>query len=163
MLLFQKNSAYQAIKKVIKLAPIKANESIVLNNVFFDFASFELTKDSRSELSKLFNLLSNNPSIKVEIQGHTDSKGKPFFNKKLSQDRAESVKKYLVKKGINPKRIAAVGYGANQPIATNKNKDNSYNEEGMALNRRIELKILSKDGEEKANVNKIYVPDDLKK
>ena len=158
-----KNSAYQAIKKVIKLAPIKANESIVLNNVFFDFASYELTKDSRSELSKLFNLLSNNPSIKVEIQGHTDSKGRKALNKKLSQDRAESVKKYFVKKGINPKRITAVGYGANQPIAKNKNKDGSYNEEGMALNRRIELKILSKDGQDKGNVNEIYVPENLKK
>ena len=158
-----KNSAYQSIKKVIKLAPIKANESIVLNNVFFDYESFELTKDSRSELNKLFNLLSNNPSIKVEIQGHTDSKGLKSFNKKLSQKRAESVRKYLVKKGINKNRVTAVGYGENQPIAKNTNSDGSDNEEGRALNRRIELKILSKDGQEKANVNKIYVPDDLKK
>ena len=158
-----KNSAYQSIKKVIKLAPIKANESIVLNNVFFDYESFELTKDSRSELNKLFNLLTNNPSIKVEIQGHTDSKGLKSFNKKLSQKRAESVRKYLVKKGINKNRVTAVGYGENQPIAKNTNSDGSDNEEGRALNRRIELKILSKDGQEKANVNKIYVPDDLKK
>ena len=158
-----KNSAYQSIKKVIKLAPIKANESIVLNNVFFEFESYDLTKDSRSELNKLFNLLSNNPSIKVEIQGHTDSKGKKTFNKKLSQKRAESVRSYLVKKGINPIRVTAVGYGEDQPIAKNTNKDGSDNEEGRALNRRIELKILSKDGEEKANVNKIYVPEELKK
>lgn len=158
-----KNSAYQSIKKVIKLAPIKANESIVLNNVFFDYESFELTKDSRSELNKLFNLLSNNPSIKVEIQGHTDSKGLKSFNKKLSQKRAESVRNYLVKKGINKNRVTAVGYGENQPIAKNTNSDGSDNEEGRALNRRIELKILSKEGEEKANVNKIYVPDELKK
>jgi outer membrane protein OmpA-like peptidoglycan-associated protein len=158
-----KNSAYQSIKKVIKLAPIKANESIVLNNVFFDYESFDLTKDSRSELNKLFNLLSNNPSIKVEIQGHTDSKGLKSFNKKLSQKRAESVRKYLVKKGINKIRVTAVGYGENQPIAKNTNSDGSDNEEGRALNRRIELKILSKDGQEKANVNKIYVPKELKK
>ena len=162
-LIVPKNSAFQSIKKEIKLAPIKANESIVLNNVFFEFSSSELTSDSRSELSKLFNLLSNNPSIKVEIQGHTDSKGKKSFNKKLSQERAESVRKYLIKKGINPSRITAVGYGENQPIAKNKNPDGSDNEEGRALNRRIELKILSKEGEEKANVNKIYVPDELKK
>ncbi len=158
-----KNSAYQSIKKVIKLAPIKANESIVLNNVFFDYESFDLTKDSRSELNKLFNLLSNNPLIKVEIQGHTDSKGLKSFNKKLSQKRAESVRKYLVKKGINKIRVTAVGYGENQPIAKNTNSDGSDNEEGRALNRRIELKILSKDGQKKANVNKIYVPKELKK
>lgn len=158
-----KNSAYQSIRKVIKLAPIKANESIVLNNVFFDYESYDLTKDSRSELSKLFNLLSNNPSVKVEIQGHTDSKGKKSFNKKLSQNRAESVRNYLVKKGINPNRVKAVGYGENQPIAKNTNSDGSDNKEGRALNRRIELKILSKDGEEKGNVNKIKVPESLKK
>ena len=134
-----------------------------MNNVFFDYESFELTKDSRSELNKLFNLLSNNPSIKVEIQGHTDSKGLKSFNKKLSQKRAESVRNYLVKKGINKNRVTAVGYGENQPIAKNTNSDGSDNEEGRALNRRIELKILSKEGEEKANVNKIYVPDELKK
>lgn len=158
-----KNSAYQSIKKVIKLAPIKANESIVLNNVFFDYESFDLTKDSRSELTKLFNLLSNNPSVKVEIQGHTDSKGLKSFNKKLSQKRAESVRNYLLKKGISKVRVTAVGYGENQPIAKNTNPDGSDNEEGRALNRRIELKILSKEGKEKGNVNKIYVPDELKK
>ncbi|MBI34366.1 MAG: hypothetical protein CMP67_03280 [Flavobacteriales bacterium] len=162
-LIVPKNSAFQSIKKEIKLAPIKANESIVLNNVFFEFESYDLTRDSRTELNKLFNLLSNNPSIKVEIQGHTDSKGKKSFNKKLSQKRAESVKNYLVKKGINPERVKAVGYGEDQPIAKNTNADGSDNEEGRALNRRIELKILSKDGEEKANVNKIVVPDNLKK
>jgi outer membrane protein OmpA-like peptidoglycan-associated protein len=161
-LIVPKNSAFQSIKREIKLAPIKANESIVLNNVFFEYESYDITKDSRSELNKLFNLLSNNPSIKVEIQGHTDSKGKKAFNKKLSQKRAESVKNYLIKKGINLSRVNAVGYGEDQPIAKNTNSDGSDNEEGRKLNRRIELKVLSKDGEEKTNVNKIYVPDNLK-
>ena len=162
-LIVPKNSAFQQMKREIKLAPIKANESIVLNNVFFEFDSDKLTPDSKAELNKLFSLLSNNPSIKVEIQGHTDSKGNNAYNKKLSQKRAESVRAYLVRKGIKGSRITAVGYGETKPIAKNTNADGSDNEEGRALNRRIELKILSKEGQEKANVNKIYVPDELKK
>ncbi len=162
-LIVPKNSAFQSMKKEIKLAPIKANESIVLNNVFFEFNSYELTPDSKTELNKLFSLLSNNPSINVEIQGHTDSKGNNALNMKLSQNRAESVRKYLIKKGIKGARIKAVGYGETKPIAKNTNADGSDNEEGRALNRRIELKILSEKGEKKGTVNQIYVPDNLKK
>lgn len=162
-LIVPKNSAFQSMKKEIKLAPIKANESIVLNNVFFEFDSEILTKDSKAELNKLFTLLSNNPTIKVEIQGHTDSKGNNAYNKILSQKRAEAVMNFLIKKGIKVSRIKAVGYGETKPIAKNTNADGSDNEEGRALNRRIELKIISKDGEAKGNVNKIYVPDELKK
>jgi OOP family OmpA-OmpF porin len=150
------------MKKEIKLAPIKANESIVLNNVFFKFDSDELVSDSKTELNKLFTLLSNNPTIKVEIQGHSDSKGNDNYNLNLSQKRAESVRKYLIKKGIKETRVTAVGYGEKKPIAKNENSDGTDNEEGRALNRRIELKILSKSGEKKGTVNKIYVPDALK-
>ena len=161
-LIVPKNSAFQSMKKEIKLAPIKANESIVLNNVFFKFDSDELASDSKTELNKLFTLLSNNPNIKVEIQGHTDSKGNNNYNLNLSQKRAESVRNYLIKKGIKKSRITAVGYGEKKAIAKNKNSDGTDNEEGRALNRRIELKILSKSGEKKGTVNKIYVPDTLK-
>lgn len=162
-LIVPKNSSFQSMKREIRLAPIKANESIVLNNVFFEFDSDKLTADSKTELNKLFSLLSNNPSIKVEIQGHTDSKGNDKYNMKLSQKRAESVKNYLTKKGIKASRITAKGYGETQPIAKNQNDDGSDNEEGRALNRRIELKILGNDGEKKGTVNDIYVPDQLKK
>lgn len=162
-LIVPKNSSFQSMKREIKLAPIKANESIVLNNVFFEFDSDKLTADSKSELNKLFSLLSNNPSIKVEIQGHTDSKGNDKYNMRLSQKRAESVMNYLTKKGIKTSRVIAKGYGETQPIAKNQNDDGSDNEEGRALNRRIELKILGNDGEKKGTVNDIYVPDALKK
>ena len=161
-LIVPKNSAFQSMNKEIKLSPIKANESIVLNNVFFKFDSDELVSDSKTELNKLFTLLSNNPTIQVEIQGYTDSKGNNNYNLNLSQNRAESVRSYLIKKGIKNSRITAVGYGEKNPIAKNENSDGSDNEEGRALNRRIELKILSRNGEKKGTVNKIYVPDALK-
>ena len=162
-LLIPKSSAFSSIKKEINLSPIKANESIVLNNVFFEFNSASLSNDSKIELDKLFSLLANNPTINVEIQGHTDSKGKNSYNKTLSQNRAESVKSYVTKKGISDKRVKANGYGEKNPIALNKNKDGSDNEEGRALNRRIELKIISHNGEHEGTVNKIIVPKKLKK
>ena len=162
-LIVPKNSAFQSMKKEIKLAAIKVDESIILNNVFFEFGSSKISNDSKSELNKLFSLLSNNPSISVEIQGHTDSKGSPKFNKKLSQQRAESVQKYLTNKGIKKLRVSAVGYGEKQPIAKNTNPDGSDNEEGRALNRRIELKIL-KDGKVDSGVVKdIEVDEKLKR
>tara|TARA_B100000683_G_scaffold277943_1_gene341100 strand:+ start:8851 stop:10923 length:2073 start_codon:yes stop_codon:yes gene_type:complete len=162
-LIVPKNSAFQSMKKEIKLAPIKADESIVLNNVFFEFGSANLSSESKSELNKLFSLLSNNPSITVEIQGHTDSKGNNRFNKKLSQERAESVQKFLTNKGIKLDRVKAVGYGESKPIAKNTNADGSDNEEGRALNRRIELKII-KDGKvDDDAVKKIKVDDKLKR
>ena len=85
------------------------------------------------------------------------------FNKKLSQNRAQSVKSYVINKGISEKRIIAKGYGEKYPIARNENKDGSDNPEGRALNRRIELKIISKDGKHQDAVNEIHVPNKLKK
>jgi len=161
-LLVPKNSSFSMIKKEIKLAPIKANQSIVLNNVFFEFDSGKLTADSKTELEKLFALLKVNSTMRVEISGHTDSKGTKSYNSKLSKTRAVSVKKYLVKKGIEANRIEAVGYGPSKPIAKNTNDDGTDNPEGRQLNRRIELKILTDDGSMDDVVNKIDVPDQLK-
>ena len=162
-LIVPKNSAYNTIQREIKLAPIRANESIVLNNVFFDFNSDNLTPDSKIELEKLKKLLIKNSSIRVEISGHTDSKGNAKLNKDLSSRRALSVKKFLVENGIDTKRIETLGFGADRPIAKNTNDDGSDNPEGRQLNRRIELKVLSEDGSMDNVVNKIDVPQNFKK
>lgn len=74
------------------------------------------------------------PEIEVEISGHTDNVGKKSSNIKLSQKRAESVKAWLVSKGVDPKRITAKGYGPDQPVAPNDTPDNKRK------NRRIEFK-----------------------
>ena len=71
----------------------------------------------------------------IEVEGHTDNVGKAEVNKKLSQKRADAVKDYLIKKGIEADRLSAIGYGSEQPIADNKTK------EGRAQNRRVEFKI----------------------
>jgi outer membrane protein OmpA-like peptidoglycan-associated protein len=156
------SSSFSKIHKEISLVPVKANESIVLNNVFFEFDSDKIIKESLPDLEKLAKLLNKKTKIIIEISGHTDSKGKDAYNMKLSQKRATSVRKYLMKNGVASSRVTAVGKGESKPIARNTNPDGSDNPEGRQLNRRIELKVIS-DGGTKATVDKIAVPDELKK
>lgn len=118
------------------LTPIKAGAAIVLKNVFFETAKFELKQESKAELNKLYEFLRVNDQIKVEFDGHTDNQGSEAINKKLSEDRAGAVRQYLIEKGIEGSRLTAKGFGSSQPIASNET------EEGRAKNRRTELRIL---------------------
>ncbi|MCX6181269.1 MAG: OmpA family protein [Bacteroidetes bacterium] len=160
-LIVPEKSEFTTIQSEIKLAPIEAGQNIILNNIFFDFDKATITPESKTELDKLFRLLVNNPSMKVEIQGHTDSKGDDGYNKRLSQERSESVVKYLVERSIPKSQLSAKGYGETQPIAKNTNNDGSDNPEGRKLNRRTEMKILSTTGNPNI-INDIYVPENLK-
>lgn len=161
-LMIPESTVYAEVEKPVELAPIKAGEKIILNNIFFEFDSDEITANSRVELAKLERLMKNNPSVKIEISGHTDSKGSDSYNKNLSEKRAKSVVRYLTNRGIESNRMVGVGYGESRPIAINTNEDGSDNEEGRAMNRRIELKITESDGK-KDIVNKIEVPKNLQK
>lgn len=124
-------------EKNILLQPIEANASIVLKNVFFDLNKFELKPESQVELEKLVQLLNENPSLKIEISGHTDNIGKPADNLLLSNNRAKAVVTYLIGKNIAAARLTAKGYGETKPVADNKT------EEGRAANRRTEMKVIS--------------------
>lgn len=121
----------------VRLKPIRAGNSIVLQNLFFDTDSYRIQPKSESELEKILQFLLKNPTVKVEISGHTDSRGSAAYNQTLSLNRARSVVEYLTKNGISPSRLTARGYGDTQPIASNDT------EEGRQLNRRTELKITS--------------------
>jgi outer membrane protein OmpA-like peptidoglycan-associated protein len=103
-------------------------------------------KKSFQILDIVAHILKSNPNIMVEVQGHTDNKGKHDYNVDLSQRRAESVKKYLVEKGVEEWRLKPVGYGPDSPIASNATK------KGRDENRRVEFHILS--GEEAETVVK---------
>ena len=120
----------------VPLKPIKKGETIVLNNIFFEFDSHQLRKESKVELEKIYDFLSLNSKLIVEISGHTDDIGAEQYNKKLSEDRANSVVQYLIAKGIPNERIISKGYGASQAVAPNDNEEN------RAKNRRTELKVL---------------------
>jgi outer membrane protein OmpA-like peptidoglycan-associated protein/Tol biopolymer transport system component len=120
----------------ILLEPLTANSKITLNNVFFDFDKSDLQATSFVELDKVAELLQKNPTIKIEIAGHTDNKGDKKYNQILSQKRAETVVNYLVQKGIAKTRLVAKGYGDTVPLVANDTEENK------AKNRRTELKVL---------------------
>lgn len=124
-----------AAQKNIVLQPIEKNAAIVLKNIFFETNRFELSPASVTELDKLVSLLQENPTIKIEIGGHTDNVGKAADNLTLSDHRAKAVVDYLLTKRIDPARLSAKGYGMTQPVADNNTT------EGRALNRRTEMKI----------------------
>lgn len=134
---------YFQVNKAIELEAIQVGSTIVLNNIFFDFDKSTLRDISKVELEKLTKLMELNPQLKVEISGHTDAKGNEDYNLKLSQERAQAVVDYLINRGIEKNRMIAKGYGKLKPIAPNFNADGTENQEGMQLNRRVELKVLS--------------------
>lgn len=126
----------------IKLTAI-TDKSFILENIYYDFDEFVLTKKAELAIdSFLLKLLNLNPEIKIEISSHTDSKGSDEYNVRLSQKRAESVVQYLRKKGIAMSRLRAKGYGKTKPIASNKNPDGTDNPIGRQLNRRTEFKVF---------------------
>ena len=133
-----KTAAYQEVVKDIALKNIAVGSKIILKNIFFDFDKATLRPESTNELERLTKLLNDIPTLKIEISGHTDSKGADEYNKSLSNNRAKAVLDYLVKAGISVGRLISIGFGEEQPIASNDT------DEGRQLNRRTEFKILSK-------------------
>jgi outer membrane protein OmpA-like peptidoglycan-associated protein/tetratricopeptide (TPR) repeat protein len=125
-------------EKNIPLQPIEVNASIVLKNIFFDFNKYDLKPESQVELDKIIQLMQDNPTVKIQIEGYTDNIGSAVDNMKLSENRAKAVVNYLVSKNISITRLTAKGFGETGPIA-----DNST-EEGRAQNRRTELKVVAK-------------------
>ncbi len=117
---------------------IAMTRDIVRLLVYFDFDQASLQPASAVDLNRAVDWLKANPTVKVELSGHTDNVGAKDYNKKLSQDRAQSVMDYLVGKGVSPARLRAMGYGMEQPITTNDT------DEGRAMNRRVEFRVVSR-------------------
>lgn len=132
------SEGFVEVKKVIPLQKAEAGAKIVLNNIFFQSGSATLNKTSTNEIDRLFKILTDNPSMMIEISGHTDNTGTADVNVRLSNERAKAVAVQLTKKGIPANRIVSKGYGFEQPVA-----DNST-EAGRQKNRRTEFKVVSK-------------------
>lgn len=122
----------------LTLVPIEVNAVGVLNNLFFDTGKSEVRPDSYPELDRMVLTFNENPGLVLEIGGHTDNVGTDAANIKLSQERADSVREYMIGKGIEPDRVQSKGYGEAKPKATNDT------EEGRQINRRVEFKVLKK-------------------
>ena len=122
----------------IRLKRVEVGQSIVLNNIFFDTGAAELRPESYAELGILYKLMFDNPSLKIEISGHTDNVGSAGLNQRLSERRARAVVDFLIERGIDPERLTSKGYGFERPIASNETA------QGRQLNRRTEFEIIEK-------------------
>ena len=121
----------------ISIIEIQLNRQYQLANIIFAQSLSDLLPESFSELDKIVNLLKDNPSFKILLEGHTDNQGDWSENLKLSVDRVETVKTYLILKGILANRINIKGWGGTKPLASN------LTEERRKLNRRVEFTLFS--------------------
>jgi outer membrane protein OmpA-like peptidoglycan-associated protein/Tol biopolymer transport system component len=136
----------EAIHMDVPMTPLTSDLPVVLANVFFDLTKATLRQESYVELEKLLDFLTKNPSMKIEISGHTDTRGDDKENMKLSADRAKAVYDYLVNKGISADRLSHKGYGESKPmisdaeiskLATEKEREAAHQS-----NRRTEYRVV---------------------
>ena len=120
------------------LKPLKVGETVRLQNVMFRQSTAVLLEESNSDLDKVVELMKENPQMEILLTGHTDNTGSSKANIKLSRERVEAVKNYLISRGIAEERIEGKGFGGTRPIASNAN------EESRKLNRRVEFTITKK-------------------
>jgi outer membrane protein OmpA-like peptidoglycan-associated protein len=118
------------------LQPVDVGTTVNLKGVLFEQSKTTLLPQSFDELDVVVSFMKSNPRVKIELAGHTDNQGMFSKNIKLSQERVDTVKEYLVSKGIDDKRITGKGYGGTKPIASNDK------EETRKLNRRVEFTII---------------------
>jgi outer membrane protein OmpA-like peptidoglycan-associated protein/tetratricopeptide (TPR) repeat protein len=128
---------YQEIDTHILMVKAEAGSKVVLKNVFFDSGKATIKKQSEGELQRIVDLLNKNLALRLQVNGHTDSSGDNATNKALSLKRAQAVMDFLVKNGIDKKRLSAVGYGEERPLVSNDDEM-----EGREINRRTEIEIL---------------------
>ncbi len=133
------DTVYRELKNVeMLLSPVEVGQVVRLNNIFFETGKSELKPESFLELDRVVFFLKNNPTMEIEIAGHTDDIGSAVANLKLSQDRAQAVANYISSKGISSKRLKVVGYGETRPLKEN------IDDESRQFNRRVEFKVLKK-------------------
>ncbi len=116
---------------------IEEGEKIVLDNIYFEFDQSVLLPTSYTELNELGRFLVQNPSVRIQISGHTDNIGTAEYNLRLSQDRAAAVMSYLTVNGIDQGRLESRGFGSEYPVDTNAT------EEGRSKNRRVEFELIA--------------------
>ncbi|MGV3507837.1 MAG: OmpA family protein [Sphingobacteriaceae bacterium] len=130
------DAANKPYNLLIPLHKIEVGGMVVLKNIFFETNKFDLLPESKTELQQLISFLNSNPSVSIEISGHTDDVGEDKANQLLSENRANTVYKYLIANKIAATRLTFKGYGESKPVASNAT------EEGRQQNRRTEFKII---------------------
>lgn len=115
----------------------RSTNTAVLQNIYFDFGTSQLQDESLPTMNAIKNLLDANPTLRIEIAGHTDNVGAEEVNIQVGMDRAEAVLKWLTKNGISKKRLTAKSFGSSKPLASNDDE-----KDGRELNRRIEVVVI---------------------
>ncbi|MDN3588561.1 OmpA family protein [Pedobacter aquatilis] len=146
-----KNYSYEEVAKADTLMNVdycinsfKINVPIVLENIYYEFNSAELTPSSQKTLDALVAIMEDNPEMEIELGAHTDDIGTDAYNQDLSERRAKSCLNYLASKSIAENRMSSKGYGERVPISANKLKNGKDNPDGRAKNRRTEFKVIKK-------------------
>jgi outer membrane protein OmpA-like peptidoglycan-associated protein len=122
----------------MRVSPIEVGQVVRLNNIFFETAKATLKPESFPELDRTVEFLKNNPKIEIEVAGHTDNVGSDDYNLRLSKRRAEAVKKYFIKSGIDKKNILILASGEEDQIANNSTPA------GKEINRSVEIRFIDK-------------------
>ena len=136
---------YGILRDTIWVEKVEVGQKFVMENIFYDFDKWDILPESELELNKLIKIMNDNPSWKVELGSHTDSRGSDSYNETLSQKRSDSAVDYIIRNGIGKDRIIAKGYGETQLVNRCKNGVECTDEEHRQ-NRRTEFKILEMDG-----------------
>lgn len=132
---------YQNVLLKICMERADCDESVRLNNIHYDLDKYNIRPDARPELDRLVQFLRDNPEVKVELSSHTDSRASHEYNERLSQNRANSARQYVISRGIDPSRVISVGYGETRLL--NHCADGvPCSEEEHQLNRRTEMKVI---------------------
>lgn len=129
----------QEVVKDLSLAKAVVGTKVIIRNIYYHFDKYSLKSESYAELDKIEKLMRENPTMKLEISGHTDKIGTHAYNVVLSKRRANSVVKFLVNKGIENGRLISAGYGESKPLVSNDDET-----DGREINRRTEFIILEK-------------------
>lgn len=129
------NPGMETLEMNFTLQPVEVGTTVNLKSVLFEQGKTVLLPQSYPELDLVAQFLKSNPNVRIELSGHTDNRGIPSQNVKLSQARVDKVKDYLISKGIDRKRITGKGFGGTKPIASNESEDTRQ------LNRRVEFTI----------------------
>jgi outer membrane protein OmpA-like peptidoglycan-associated protein len=132
------NQDFRQYSTTLEMSPIEVGKTVIIDNIYFNFDKTTLKEASFPELDRLTDLMDQNPGIKIEIIGHTDSKGSDDYNLTLSEGRAQAVMAYLLDKGVAQDRMTSKGLGEASPISSNNT------DEGRAENRRVEFTIVAK-------------------
>jgi len=122
----------------VRLVPLEVGSKVPLNSIRFKQSKAELLPESYEELDRLLAVMEANPSLEIQLNGHTDNQGDPAKNQVLSEQRVQTVVAFLTRRGIKPERLRGKGFGGSQPIASNDQ------EATRRLNRRVEFEILKR-------------------